>query len=218
MDIPAVTSSEYRFTPKKRLGRLSFRLSALLFLTAGLLAGTILLVETLQKIETAVPTPEPKTLLFLPLSAVIIGWVILSASTAFVTSTDYLVNESGIILKITSWWLIPLTWADIAEGQFNTSRTYLPYRSLEAEEKLYVVTIPALPLVHRLAALYYGFGVEPMLIITPDHSGQEELAERLRAVLPEDTAPPDETQQAADAPLAPPEASIPANPDDQQEV
>jgi hypothetical protein len=172
----------FRFMPERRFSRASFRVTAALFLCAGILVGGGLLGASVGKVIA--DAPDTQTILALPLAVLMIGWVAISASATFVTSADIELSEAGITLRPVRWWPVFVPWGAMQNATLRTIQTPLPYRRLGEDEWLLIVRVPGLTPVHRLAALYYGLGIFPMFVVTPDHEQHETLIARLRAWQP----------------------------------
>jgi hypothetical protein len=169
----------FRFLPDKRFTRFSFRLTAALFALAGIIAGGGLLVTSARKILES--SAEGLAYAAVPLALLVIGWTIMSACATVVISADIAAGEAGIVLRLAAWRQISIPWQRLRGAAIRARDIPLPYRRKEEYERLYTVAAPGLSLVFRLAALYYGFGLKSMFVITPDHESFETLVAWLEA-------------------------------------
>lgn len=168
---------EFKFLYRQPLHRFSLRITSLIFLLAGTGVGVSLINTGLQKLS--VVKDDYQGYLLIALGLFIIFWVIMSTSASFVTSSTYALSENGLSGIILPGLKVRVPWSVLKEARITSRHTPLPYRPLEDNERVYTIQIANLTVLHRLAALYYGYGLQSLLIITPDHAGQEMLIARL---------------------------------------
>lgn len=165
--------TDFPFLPHRRWSRRSFRLTALLYLGGGVLVGGGLIGAGMARFPYLIS--DPLTVPSILLGAFIAGWVLMSASATFVTASRYDLTDSGLRVRLFGWLALTIPWDNVRQGHVTAYRAPLPYRRLEDHERLVVLQVAGLTPLHRLASLYYGFGSQPALLITPDHAHYRDL-------------------------------------------
>ena len=114
------------------------------------------------------------------------GVIVLCVSVGIVTASDITLEDEGIRLRLFGLWHWLVPWHALREMTIRAVDEFPMYgsrwelRKRKIARVFFAIHVPGLTFLHLLTGLFYGLGVYPVFLITPDHRRHEALLERLR--------------------------------------